>query len=68
VKALIVYGWFMAILAYVNHWWCRCRAWRECAAVVRYLDETYGAELDEWLGFMANAVDYKLEGRLMLEI
>ncbi|ETN40753.1 uncharacterized protein HMPREF1541_05033 [Cyphellophora europaea CBS 101466] len=71
-KALVVYGWFMAILTYTNHWWCRSRAVRECTAVVRYLDETYGAALDDWLGFMAKAVGYELKGsaidRFLLEL
>lgn len=65
VKALVVYGWFMAILTYVDHWWCRLRAYRECTAIVRYLDETYGAELEQWLKYMAKAVEYDLKGRLI---
>lgn len=63
VKALVLYGWFMAILTYVDHWWCRLRAFRECTAMVRFLDETCGADMDRWLGFMAKAVGYELKGR-----
>jgi hypothetical protein len=68
VKALVVYGWFMAILTYVDHWWCRLRAFRECTAIVRYLDETYGAELEQWLRFMAKSVGYELKGRVIDDI
>jgi hypothetical protein len=59
MRALVVYGFFMAILTYPEHWWCRSRAVRECTAVVRYLDEYHGAEVAQWLGFMADAVGYK---------
>jgi hypothetical protein len=59
MRALVVYGWFMAILTYPEHWWCRSRAVRECTAVVRYLDEYHGVQVTDWLGFMANAVGYK---------
>ncbi|KPI42560.1 uncharacterized protein AB675_9651 [Cyphellophora attinorum] len=38
IKSLVIYGWFMAILASARHWWCRVRAVREAEGVVRWLD------------------------------
>ena len=38
VRCLVTYGWFMAVLSYVRHWWCRVRAVRECQGVVEWLD------------------------------